>query len=362
MPGRTRFGDFDWILFGFALLISVLGIIEIYSVTVQTELEGHHLLQLLWVGLGLVGMFVLSRLDYHAILDYMPWIYVGSIGILIALLVVGNPVGGTRRWMHLGGLNFQVSEIVKVIIIAMLARSLGSMEDRYLSWKGLLKIGFLVALPLVLVALQPDLGTALTFAVIALAGVWLAGIRGRQVLALVVVGALLVPVGYSFLKPYQKERLKTFLQPGEDVRDSGYQINQSKIAIGSGGFWGKGLRRGTQNRLGFIPGVHTDFIFAAFAEEHGFAGTVFVLVLYLSLIMRLVHSAQSAGDRTGSFLVMGFVAVVFFQIALSTAMIIGLAPVTGIPLPLMTYGGSSVLSTFLGLGLATSVRMRRFVN
>ena len=362
MPSRTRFGDFDWILFGFALLISLLGIIEIYSVTAQTDLEGRHLLQLLWVSLGLVGMFVLSRLDYHAIFDYMPWVYAGSIGILIALLVLGNPAGGARRWIHLGGFNFQVSEIVKVIIIAMLAKYLGEMESKYISWKGLLRIGMLVTLPVALVALQPDLGTALTFAVIALVGVLLAGIRLRQVMVLGLAGVLLMPIGYSVLKPYQKERLKTFLQPEEDVRGSGYQINQSKIAVGSGGFWGKGLRRGSQNQLGFIPGAHTDFIFSAFAEEYGFAGTTFVLMLYLGLMMRLVDSAKLAGDRAGSFLIMGFAALVFFQIAVSTAMIIGLAPVTGIPLPLMTYGGSSVLSTYFGLGMAASVRMRRFVN
>ena len=362
MQKKVSYREFDWWLVALVLLISALGILEIYSVTAETELAAQSKRQFYWVLIGLVAMFAISRLDYHMILGHVPWIYLGSVVVLVALLVAGEPVGGARRWIHWGGLNFQVSEMVKLVIIMALARYFAGIDHKYLGWKDLFVVGALVSVPLLLVALQPDLGTALTFVVIALAGVAVAGIRIRQVVLLVLAGALLMPVGLSFLKPYQQERLKTFLQPDADIQGSGYQINQSKIAIGSGGFWGKGLRQGTQNRLGFIPGAHTDFIFAAFAEEQGFAGTVFVLLLYLLLLMRLVDGAQSAVDRAGSLLITGFAAVLFFQIAISTAMIIGLVPVTGIPLPLMTYGGSSVLFTFMGFGLALSVRMRRFVN
>ena len=362
MKNKASYREFDWLLVALILVISAVGIVEIYSVTAETGLAGQYRLQVCWVLIGLVAMLVISRLDYHMILGHVPWIYLGVVVLLGVLLVAGEPIGGARRWIHLGGLNFQVSEIAKLVIIMALARYFAGVNSKHLGWKDIFVVGVVVSVPLLLVALQPDLGTALTFVVIALAGVVVAGIRIRQVVLLALAGALLMPAGMWFLKPYQQERLRTFIQPEADIQGSGYQINQSKIAIGSGGFWGKGLRQGTQNRLGFIPGAHTDFIFAVFAEEHGFVGTVFVLLLYLLLLMRLLDGAQSAVDRAGSFLVMGFAAVLFFQITISTAMIIGLAPVTGIPLPLMTYGGSSALFTFMGFGLALSVRMRRFVN
>ncbi len=362
MQKVVRFADYDWLIFLSVILIAIVGIVEIYSVTAQTDLDGHHRRQFVWVVLGLAVMVVISRVDYHKILEYIPWIYGGTILTLIGMLLFATPVQGARRWIRLEGFNFQVSEMVKLVIIVALARYFASVDTRYLNWRDLIKIGALAGLPTILVALQPDLGTALTFVIIAGAGILLAGLRFRHVIVLALAAALLMPVGYSLLKPYQQERIKTFMQPEQDVLGSGYQINQSKIAIGSGGFWGKGLRKGTQNQLGFIPSAHTDFIFAAFAEEQGFVGTVFVLLLYLVLIMRLVDGAQSAVDRAGSFLIMGFVAVLFFQIVISTAMIIGLAPVTGIPLPLMTYGGSAMMFTFIGLGLAMSVRLRRFVN
>jgi len=172
----------------------------------------------------------------------------------------------------------------------------------------------------------------------------------------------MLPASWHFLKPYQRERLESFVHPSKDTQGSNYQATQSKIAIGSGGFWGKGIGRGTQSRLGFVPVSHADFIFAAFAEEQGFIGTLVVLLLYLALLLRLLDGAQSAPDRAGAFLLVGLAAVLFFQVAVNVGMMIGFFPVTGIPLPLMSQGGSSVLFTFLGLGMAMSVNMRRFVN
>jgi len=176
------------------------------------------------------------------------------------------------------------------------------------------------------------------------------------------VGALMLPVGWHFLRPYQRERLRSFAHPSDNVQGSGYQVTQSKIAIGAGGFWGKGIGNGTQSQLGFIPVSHADFILASFAEEQGFIGTLLVLLLYLGLILRLLDGAQLAGDRAGALLIVGLASVVFFQVAVNAGMMIGLIPTTGIPLPLMSQGGSSVLFTFLGLGLAIGVKMRRFVN
>jgi rod shape determining protein RodA len=234
-----------------------------------------------------------------------------------------------------------------------------------LTWREIFKAFGMVGVPMILVLIQPDLGTTLTYAPILVAGLFLGGINLRQSLILITVGAVLVAGAWSsgkILKPYQKARLTSFISPGNDPRGAGYQVLQSEIAVGSGGVWGKGLEKGTQTQGYFLPIPYTDFIFAAFSEEHGFVGAFFILLLYFLILMRLIQNAQTAADLPGSLIIMGFVAVLTFQIAVNVGMVIGLMPVTGIPLPLMSYGGSSVLFTFLALGVAMNVRMRRFVN
>ena len=218
---------------------------------------------------------------------------------------------------------------------------------------------------MLLVMKQPDLGTTLTYAPILVIGLFLGGINFRQAAILIICGVSLVAgiwTSGKFLKPYQKARLTSFIHPQDDPRGSGYQVLQSKIAVGSGGVWGEGTERGTQTQGYFLPVPYTDFIFAAFSEEHGFVGAIFVLLLYFFILMRLIQNAQTAADLPGSLLIMGIVAVLTFQILVNVGMVIGFMPVTGIPLPLMSYGGSSVLFTFLALGAAMNVRMRRFVN
>jgi rod shape determining protein RodA len=209
------------------------------------------------------------------------------------------------------------------------------------------------------------MGTALTYSPLLIAGLFLGGINVRQALILTTASLVLIfGVWHSgkILKPYQKARLTSFMDPDNDPKGSGYQILQAKIAVGAGGIWGKGAEKGTQTQGAFIPIPHADFIFAAFGEEHGFVGAVFVLLLYFLVLMRLIQNAQTAADLPGSLIIMGIVAVLTFQIAVNVGMVIGFMPVTGIPLPLMSYGGSSVLFTFLALGVAMNVRMRRFVN
>ncbi|MGH7868440.1 MAG: rod shape-determining protein RodA, partial [Candidatus Dormibacteraceae bacterium] len=307
-------------------------------------------------------LLVVSQVDYHILLDHSNGLYIVGLLGLLALLVAGHAIGGARRWVRIGGFTFQVSEIVKLIIIIWAASYFADQRSKSVSWKDLGVLGALIGLPAALVAMEPDLGTALTFLPIIAAGVFLAGIRSRQIAVLALVGALLMPVGWHFLRPYQRQRLMTFVHPTQNVQGTGYQVAQSKIAIGSGGFWGQGIGKGTQSRLGFIPVSHADFIFAAFAEEQGFVGTFLVLLLYFVLLVRLLDGAQLAGDRAGIFLVVGLTAVLFFQVAVNVGMMIGLLPITGIPLPLMSQGGSSVLFTFAGLGFVMSVRMKRLVN
>ncbi len=365
MVKAGRFRDSDWFLLALALTIAGVGIVEIYSTTSHSTmavLAPQYKKQIYWVLFGCILALVVSQIDYRSVLEHAPWLYILSIVCLVILLVAGHRIAGTRRWLHIGGLTFQVSEMVKLVIIICVAAYLAERRTKYVGWKDLAKLGFLAGLPAALVAVEPDLGTALTFFPIVGAGIFLAGIRTRQIATLCLLGALMLPVGWHLMRPYQRERLMTFVHPSQDPQGSGYQVTQSKIAIGSGGFWGKGMGNGTQSQLGFIPVSHADFIFAAFAEERGFVGTLFVLLLYFALLLRLLDGAQLAGDRGGAFLIVGLASVLFFQVAINTAMMIGFLPTTGIPLPLMSQGGSSVLFTFLGLGLAMSVKMRRFAN
>jgi rod shape determining protein RodA len=363
MRKRIRLQDADLLLLLLALAIAVIGLAEIYSTTAHSALAGQFKRQIYWILLGTFLALVVSRVDYHFLLEQTPWLYGLSILTLAGLLVAGPKIAGAKRWLAIWGLTFQVSEVVKLVIILTVAAYFAEKRGQYVTWKDFAKLGFLVALPTALVALEPDLGTALTYFSILAAGFFLAGIRPRHVVVLGLLGALMLPVGwYYLLRPYQRDRLISYVHPSRDTQGSSYQVTQSKIAIGSGGFWGKGLGNGTQGRLGFVPVSHADFIFAAFAEEQGFVGTLVVLLLYFALLLRLLDGAQRAGDRAAAFLMVGFASVLFFQVVVNIGMMIGFFPTTGIPLPLMSQGGSSLMFVFLGLGLAMSVNMRRFVN
>ncbi len=356
--------DFDWVLLVFVLVICALGVMEIYSATYTTKFAGVHVKQVYWVLGGLAMMFLMSLIDYHALLDNVHWFYIASIVSLVAVLIFGKKYLGARRWIQLpGGQHFQPSEWVKLILIVAIAKYFADSKSEEASISDIAKAGAIVAVPMLLVLKQPDLGTALTYVPVAIMGLFLGGIRYRHAAVVVLVGALLLPVVWHFgLKPYQKERLVSFLQPEADPQGSGYQIQQSLIAVGSGGVWGKGATKGSQTQGLFLPVPHTDFIFSAFCEEHGFVGALLLLLLYFVVLMRLVHNAQTAPDRAGSFVVMGVVAVLTFHVLVNIGMVVGFMPVTGIPLPLLSYGGSSVLFTFLALGMVMNIRMRRFVN
>ncbi|MGH9673867.1 MAG: rod shape-determining protein RodA, partial [Bryobacteraceae bacterium] len=268
-----------------------------------------------------------------------------------------------RRWLPLpGDAQFQPSEFVKLVIILLVARYLTELKRDQLEGWDLLKLAALVALPMALIAKQPDLGTALTLAPILGTGVFLAGLRWRYVLAMALAVVLLLPLGWHMLHDYQKARLTAFMDPASDPQGSGYQVIQSTIAVGSGGMWGKGVTQGTQTQLRFLPVPHTDFIFAAWSEEHGFVAVVFALGLYFFLLMQIVQNAQTAPDRAGMYICMGVASVLLFHVLVNVGMVVGQTPVTGIPLPLMSYGGTSVLSVFMMLGLVNNVRLRRFVN
>ncbi len=360
------FRDFDWWLVLLLLAMCCVSLVEVRSTTVHTRFAAFESRQIFWFSAGFVLMFVFSMIDYHRILDWAPWAY--GFGLL-ALAAIFTPLGhnalGGRRWIKAGPILFQPSELVKLALLMMVARYFANLGGRNLTWRDIFKAFALVGIPMLLVIKQPDLGTTLTYAPILIAGLFLGGISFRQGAILVTCGLALVAGVWSsgkLLKPYQKARLTSFINPDNDPRGSGYQVRQSLIAVGSGGIWGKGTEKGTQTQGYFLPIPYTDFIFAAFSEEHGFVGAVFVLLIYFGILMRLIQNAQTAADLPGALIIMGIVAVLTFQIVVNVGMVIGLMPVTGIPLPLMSYGGSSVLFTFLALGVAMNIRMRRFVN
>ena len=365
MSRYVSFRDFDWVLLGFVLLICGMGVMEIRSATMHTKFAGAHVKQLYWVVAGVGLMFVMSLINYQALLDRVYWFYIAAIASLMAVLVLGQRYLGAKRWIRMpGGNHFQPSEWVKLILILAVAKYFADMRQRELSWPDFMKAGAIVAVPMLLVLKQPDLGTALTYLPIAAMGVFLGGMQWRQGLTVTLLGVVAVSAVFlvpriHVLKSYQKQRLTSFMDPEQDPQGSGYQVEQSKIAVGSGGLWGG---KGSQTHGAFLPVPQTDFIFAAFSEEHGFVGALGILLLYFVVLMRLTQNAQTAPDRAGTFLVMGVVAVLSFHILVNVGMVVGFMPVTGIPLPLMSYGGSSVLFMFLALGMVMNVRMRRFVN
>jgi len=366
MKDRPRVQDFDWALLAIVAAITGIGILEIYSSTHASGMAGIQWKQLMWVGFGIIGMLVISRIDYHVLLDQAPVLYLLGIATLLIVLAIGHSRFGAKRWVSLGGgPNLQVSELMKLIIIIVLARYFSEVRTDRLTFTDLVKVAILTVVPVALILKQPDLGTAMVLIPVAVVGAFLAGIDWKHAAVGVVLLGLLIPVGMNMrhhLKPYQQQRIETFLHPEEDQRGAGYQVLQSEIAVGSGGFWGKGFGKGSQNQLGFVPVRYSDFILAALAEEMGFIGVCVVLLLYLGLILRLVDNAQKAKDKAGMFVVMGVTSILGFHVLVNASMVIGYVPVTGIPLPLMSYGGSATAFVFLALGLVMNVRMRRFVN
>jgi rod shape determining protein RodA len=365
MARYVSYRDFDWILMAFVLIICGMGVMEIHSATMHTKFAGAHVKQVYWVVAGVGAMFLVSLINYQALLDQIHWFYIAGVGSLMAVMVFGQKYLGARRWIKMpGGNHFQPSEWVKLILILAVAKYFADMRQRELSWADFMKAGAIVGIPMLMVLAQPDLGTALTYVPIAVMGVFLGGLQWKQglivgLLATVAIGAVFLVPRVHVLKSYQKQRLTSFIDPELDPQGSGYQVEQSKIAVGSGGLWGG---KGSQTHGAFLPVPQTDFIFAAFSEEHGFVGALGVLLLYFIVLMRLTQNAQTAPDRAGTFVVMGVVAVLSFHILVNVGMVVGFMPVTGIPLPLMSYGGSSVLFMFLALGMVMNVRMRRFVN
>ncbi len=358
-----RLRDFDWPLLLIVFIICGVGVVQIFSATRETGFQDVWWKQLVYLGMGVVLMWITAAIDYHTLLEQANVLYGLAVAGLLGVLVIGKTVLGGKRWIPLpGGFNLQVSEFAKLVILLIVARQLTKISTEVLELRDLVRICVLVVVPMGLVAAEPDLGTALTYLPILGIGVFLAGVRWQYWAAIALITAVVVPLSFTVMKDYQRNRILSFLDPDRDPKGSGYQLIQSRISVGAGGMWGKGVTKGSQTQLGFLPIPHTDFIFSAFGEEHGFVGVIVVLSLYFVLLMQIVQNAQTAPDRAGMFLCMGVAALLLFHLLVNVGMVVGRMPVTGIPLPLMSYGGSSLWSVFMMLGLVNNVRLRRFVN
>jgi rod shape determining protein RodA len=362
MIDRNQLKNIDWGLIGLLILNSILGITFIYSSS--HYLPGNHALkQFFFFLVALTALFVLLSVNYTILVTYSLYFYIIAILILAGILLFGRLTAGTKSWIVLPFIQIQPSEISKILVILLLAHLFSGYKRESLSLgHGLLSI-LIVGVPILLVGLQPDLGTALTYVPLLLAVFVVVGLKQRTIIFLIILALLLGIVGWNaILKDYQKERITTLLSPEKDPLGAGYQTLQSKIAIGSGGFLGKGYKKGTQSQLRFLPARHTDFIFSVIGEEFGFVGVIGTFLLYFLFLVRLFQSVTLARDRTG-VLIAYFVAVMIaFQFFVNVLMTIGLFPIAGIPLPLISYGGSSLFTNFLAVSLVVNVRMRRFVN
>ena len=345
------------------MALAAVGMTAIASATAeQPTRAGMWKTQLVWLGVAALAAIVVIAVDYHVWAEFSLSLHGVAVALLVLVLLFGKEVGGNRSWLAVGPVTFQPSEFAKWTTCLAIASFLAKRVHDRIRFVQALQLAAIIGVPMLLIAKQPDFGTALTFVPIALAAVLLGGLRWRFVALAMCVVALLAPVGWRHLKPYQKERILTVVDPGRDPSGIGYQVRQSKIAVGSGRLTGKGLFKGTQTRLNFLPAQHTDFVLAVIAEELGFIGAAGVLSLFYYLLFRGLLAARSSQDRLGTFLSLLVVSWLTGQAAINIGMVLGLLPTIGVPLPFLSYGGTALISVMCGVGLIANVRGRRFVN
>jgi rod shape determining protein RodA len=352
----------DLIVLGCAVLLAAMGVLFIASSAGGGRLQGLAARQAIWVAVGLGGLVAAVLFDYHTLLKVSFALYLASLLPLVYLLVFGQRIANVRSWIRFGGFQFQPAELAKITTAVLVAYLFENEDDARLRLSTFVKLGAIVGVPFLLVFAQPDLGLALTFLPLLIVGFFFGRLPARGWIAIFIAVAVLAGAGWLFLKDYQKQRIETFLNPDRDVLKTGYQVRQSKIAVGSGGFSGKGFHSGTQSQLRFLPVQHTDFILAVIAEEWGFLGVILVLALFATMLLRCLTLARVARDRGGVFLILALSGMMFFSVVVNASMMIGLLPTAGIPLPLVSYGGSSIATTLLATGLILGVDYRRFAN
>lgn len=364
MFDRRLVYHFDWVILLTVLLLAITGIINLYSATASWAHGGTplYLKQIIWLGSGLIIALFVCLFDYRHLQYLAVHSYLVGVGLLLAVVFLGRTSMGATRWINLGFFNVQPSEVIKIAIILLFARLLSKMVVPLgFGLKDLWRPALWLFFPVVLILKQPDLGTTVMVVLIAVTMLLFAGLQRTTMVWLGFLALLALVLGWFGLHDYQRARVRTFLHPEADPLGSGYHIIQSKIAVGSGGLFGKGFIQGTQSQLSFLPERHTDFAFSVFAEEWGFTGCLLLLLVYLFLIAWGLYVARRAGDRFGLFLAVGVTAMFFWHIIVNLAMVIGLLPVVGVPLPFFSYGGTNMVTMMIGVGLLMNVSMRRFM-
>ena len=346
-----------------ALLIAATGCMLVYSATYVGHDSPLFQKQVMWTSIGIALMVLFIIVDYHILMEISPFLYGVGIILLVYVLLYGRLTRHVRSWIHIGAFQFQPSEFMKIFTALLIAKYFDSNDRAYLDFRNFVIVSAMIGFPVLLIAIQPAFGSAASFFPLVGVAMFFGGIKPRWWLIMIVCAALGGFVGYHFfLKPFQRERIAIFIDPARDPLGSGYQVMQAKIATGSGGITGKGFLHGTQVNLEYLPARHTDFIFSVLGEEWGFVGVSVVLTLYLFLIIESFSVAKAARDRGGTFLVLTLISFFIFHIVINVAMQIGLLPVTGIPLPLISYGGSATMMFFIAIGLILNVDFRKFVN
>ena len=365
MFDRRLLQNFDWVLLLLLVVIAVVSIVNLYSATYPIRDAGGaqiFMKQIYWFMIGFMVLFVMITFDYHTLERFAYPIYIFSLVLLVVVLVIGKVRGGSQAWLSFGGMSFQPSEFAKIAIVIALAKYfINHGEYNEYRLRDLWKPFILIAVPCALIIKEPDLGNSLILVIISFSIIFFMKINFKSFLILAIAFFGSAPFVWFNLKAYQQKRILTFLMPDMDPLGAGYNIIQSKIAVGSGLLWGKGFLKGTQTRLHFLPEQHTDFAFSVLAEEWGFAGTITLLAIYLLLILWGLNIANNSKDKFGTILSVGIISIIFWQLVINVSMAIGLMPVVGITLPLFSYGGSSILSTMAGMGILLNISMRRFM-
>ncbi|MFN8543817.1 MAG: rod shape-determining protein RodA [Candidatus Binatia bacterium] len=362
---RRLLTHFEWLLPLLALTVSGMGVATVYSATWEPTVAGltpFATRQLVSLVIGVVGMLLVTMFDYRRLERGALLVYLVGLVTVLAVPVLGQVGGGARRWIRLGPVSVQSSEIMKVALVVLLARHFARQREARVGLREAIFPLIATAIPAAAILVQPDLGSAALLGAVAMTMLVLGGVRLRWLAAMVLPVLIAAPFLWPHLKPYQQKRILMFVDPDQDPLGAGYHIIQSKIAVGSGEVWGKGFLQGTQNHLNFLPEEHTDFIFSVFAEEWGLVGGVVLMALYLIIIVRGLVVAQGARDKFGILLALGMTATVFWQVVINVGMVTGLFPVVGITLPFFSYGGSSLICLLVGTGLVMNVAMRRFMR
>jgi rod shape determining protein RodA len=363
IESRSAFKRFNWDFALVILFLQIIGLINLYSAAYSTDhLSGVFRSQVIWISIGWTAFFIVSRIDYKNFIKFSPVFYWMNLLALVLVLIIGKKIYGSRRWLDLMVFNYQPSESMKFFLILFMAGFLARKRLENFDFKDLLLPVLILGAPFLLTAKQPDLGTALLLLAIPSSMILFLKVKRKVLITLVTLLAVSLPLAWNYaLKPYQKNRVLNFLNPERDPRGTGYNSIQAKIAIGSGQILGRGYRDGSQNQLQFLPERHSDFIFCVLSEEFGFIGALITVTTFLVLLLIILNIARECGDRAGALVCVGVTAFIFWHLIINIGMVAGLLPIVGVPLPLLSYGGSSMVTFMVALGIVASIGNRRFM-